>query len=402
VALAAVVAAVIAVEVSRVDESPGISEVSTGSDGSDWIVTLALCIVAALALVFVQYRKRSRLRSVPVGIAGVLAAGLLGSHWPWQLLAPRVDVPAWAQGNAGLRLYASAGTVEVQDHIRSVSRSAGAWKVVRANVWLTGLERGWSALGGLTRARIEFGETAALTSRLAAYAVSLPIGSDGEISDHIVQSELLGAELLGDRASLPRELTTVLFVRDTDYRRLASRNGRYEGRFQIQLVRHVIETIMPIEPGAFHQNSAFRLTLEGAALTSGMVSVSMRESGARSVFDRTPASEFSFYLRNRSTHEALRGYAHEPPDGLLSRGLVPFFGGVAFHTSGQANGFTARKLQIEFQRAAMGQRLPIARDWFDEAELVVMRATQEGSIERTLRIARFHLGESAESVPLSE
>jgi hypothetical protein len=98
----------------------------------------------------------------------------------------------------------------------------------------------------------------------------------------------------------------------------------------------------------------------------------------------------------------LRGYAHEPVEGPLSQGLLPFVSG-GFHATGQADGFTTRKLQIEFQHNEKGERLAIGRDWFDKSELVVVRATQEATLERTLTMARFHLEEGTEtSAPIDE
>jgi hypothetical protein len=59
----------------------------------------------------------------------------------------------------------------------------------------------------------------------------------------------------------------------------------------------------------------------------------------------------------------------------------------------QTSGFRARGLLIRFPagRGTEGAPLSIDDRWIEEAELVVVRVTREGSVERTLEIAGFPL-----------
>jgi hypothetical protein len=72
---------------------------------------------------------------------------------------------------------------------------------------------------------------------------------------------------------------------------------------------------------------------------------------------------------------------------LLS-GFLPFFYG-----RGQTSGFRVRSLLIRFPPSpgVEGEPFPIADGWLEGAELVVVRLTREGSVERTLTISGFSL-----------
>jgi len=65
--------------------------------------------------------------------------------------------------------------------------------------------------------------------------------------------------------------------------------------------------------------------------------------------------------------------------------VLPFASGTSIEGS---TGFTARALIIMFQtsRGGPGQQVLIDSRWLEQAELVIVRWTQAGSVERRLEI----------------
>jgi hypothetical protein len=65
---------------------------------------------------------------------------------------------------------------------------------------------------------------------------------------------------------------------------------------------------------------------------------------------------------------------------------LPFSGSVE---SGNNPGFMSRAVMILFQpsRSAPGQQVRLDSQWIEQAELVIVRSTQAGAVERRLEIA---------------
>jgi hypothetical protein len=180
----------------------------------------------------------------------------------------------------------------------------------------------------------------------------------------------------------------VLFLRDTELRRLPTADGTYDGRFRVSLTRHEIEATLPLQNGAAHQNGAYRFSIERVQPQANRVSIVARESNASSVFDRREPVRFKFYLRNRQAAEAIQGGGFDLRTEVSLMRVLPFAVGVSSEGS---VGFAPRAVTIEFQpgRGPQGQRPPLDREWFEHAELVIVRSTQAGAVERRLAIADF-------------
>ena len=119
------------------------------------------------------------------------------------------------------------------------------------------------------------------------------------------------------------------------------------------------------------------------------VTVFARDSRAQSRLDRRPASLFGFYLRNRAQGGALAGSESDMRAmPFLSRFMLCSLG-----CSTETSGFVARGLMIRFAppTRVQGDVLPIDDAWFAGAELVVVRTTREGSVQRELDIFNFPL-----------
>jgi hypothetical protein len=76
---------------------------------------------------------------------------------------------------------------------------------------------------------------------------------------------------------------------------------------------------------------------------------------------------------------------------------VPFlsrFMPLSFGYSVETMGFMARGLMISFSPTAgiQGESMPINDAWIAGAELVIVRTTREGSVQRELDITEFPIG----------
>ena len=117
------------------------------------------------------------------------------------------------------------------------------------------------------------------------------------------------------------------------------------------------------------------------------MSILARESNAASVFDRHPRSRIVFYLRNRPMAEAVEGSHRRAEDRRHARASHPVCvrrrreGELRFQAASDHDSVSA-----DLQRTE-----PIVFDdgWLSQAELVIVRSTEGGSVERRLTIADF-------------
>ena len=387
VALALVVTATAAIMFAQIDDGPRDAGGAGTEEPTATIVLTIVAVVAGVALLAVQYRTRSRIRSVPVGAAGLILAFLVSEAWPWPILAPKVDVPAWATRESALRLIALGETVEVNEEMPMFSART-AWRSARAQLRLAGVEPGWTADVGVVDATLQLDGGIRLASAASAYPVPVPIGDEEHPTRGVVR-HLLRAQRVVDSAPPRAESAILFFLRDAEFSRLAPATGTYRGRFHVRLSRHDIEARLPLRPGATHHRGAYRLVIDDVEHTSGSVSILARESDATSIFDRRPAPRFDFYLRNERSGDAVLGAGQPLGEEFVFGRFLPFSIGGSVQTSG----FRARGLVIRFPPGygVEGASLSIEDDWVEGAELVVVRATREGSVERTLDIAGFPL-----------
>jgi hypothetical protein len=387
VALAVIIAATAAIMFARIDDGPTSAGTAGTEEPTAMIVFTVLATISAVALLAVQYRDRSRIRSIPVGVAGLFLAVVVSWAWPWPVLAPKVEVPAWAASESALRLVAPGETVEVNEDVPMFSQRT-AWRSAHAQLRLTGVEPGWSADVGVLDATLQLDGGTTLASAAPGYPVPVPIG-DEEHPTRGVVGRLLRAQRVVDSFPPRVASTIVFFLRDAEFSRLAPATGSYRGRFHVTLTRHDIEARLPLRSGATHHGGAYRVVVDDVERTSGSVSILARESDAASIFDRRPAHRFDFYLRHERSGEAVLGNGLPLGEEFVFGRFLPF----GIYGSVQTSGFRARGLLIRFPpgRGAEGVPLSIDDRWVEEAELVVLRATREGSVERTLEIAGFPL-----------
>ena len=114
ISFAAVIALLTAMLFYRLETLPPLSSGVDVPVPNSGLVGLLLVLIAALVFFLVQYQTRRRVVSAFVGVAGIVVAQLVGSAWPWPVLAPIVAMPGWSANPAMLNLTASANSVAVE------------------------------------------------------------------------------------------------------------------------------------------------------------------------------------------------------------------------------------------------------------------------------------------------
>jgi hypothetical protein len=395
-AVAILISIVAAILMSRADFATATLVVATSApapmpaeDPTGAFLWSILVLVVGFAVLAVQYRTRSRLRAVTLGVAGLLLASAIVSVWRWPFLQPRVVVPEWTAGASALRL--SADPKSIDSHEEGMFGRRTPWTSIRARVHLAGIERGWSATVALLNASIQSDGIVALRTARAGFPAAVPIDANEEYPTRIVIRDLLEVWRLAESAPPKGESPVVFVTRGADGRGSMPATGVYQGRFQVTLTRHDVEATLPLTPGASHQNGSYRIVLDEIERTPRGVALFARESRAVSPFDRTLPSLYGFYLRNRMEGEALIGDAMDVREGPFLSRFMPF--GFAY-SAAESSGFTARGLMISFPPGygIQGESLAIDDRWIAGAELVIVRTTREGSVQRELQIPGFHIG----------
>jgi hypothetical protein len=146
--------------------------------------------------------------------------------------------------------------------------------------------------------------------------------------------------------------------------------------------------VLPLEPGATYQSGPHRLVVRQIRFESDHLSILADESDAVSVFARRPQTMRNVYLRNRRSSQAVLGSSFPlRADVTLLRLLPVPFG----YSAGEPTGFTLEAQAIDFPPTFARRDLPVVLDetWINDAELVIVKSTQEGSVSRELTISDF-------------
>jgi hypothetical protein len=252
---------------------------------------------------------------------------------------------------------------------------------------LTGLAPGWSARAGVREASIQVDGQEGLTSRVRAAPASVAIDDAESVQHHEVIRRLLNVERLIDRRQETRAEPAVLMVaRTPELQRIQPDRVMYAGTFRVSLTRHDIEAVLPFRSGATVRIDAYHFVVDRIHLSRDRMSVLARESDARSVFDRDPHSRVDYYLRNMQASVAVEGsYRELRTDVTLAR-FLPF---VVVGDAENA-GFRALAQEVNFS-TGYGAQHEIAFDdtWLGRSELVIVRSTDGGAVERRVAIADF-------------
>ena len=367
-------------------------------DHTPELVAALVAIAAATALVLVQYRIRLRRRSVPVGVAGLMLAWVAGASWQWPLLQPPPTPPAWATSAQALQLALVPGSIRTDPRSPARPGDRQTWVSTWLQARLTDTQPGWFATATLIDASLQL-RAGRVESASGGYPASISGEGGEEHPQAVVLRQLLGVTRLLPPMPSHRESVLALTLPDVEMARDAPAVGHYRGRFRIGLTRAAVIATLPLQAGATAQDAAYRLVIDSLSTTQwGSGAISARESNATSLFDRQPRSSTSYFLRNRRTREASSGNA--PPDmsgdftlpGFARPDLLPTRLFFTIHDVA-SSGFRARGISIMFPWILGMERedRAAAYAWLADAELVVVRVTDAGWVERTLDIAEFPL-----------
>jgi hypothetical protein len=386
VTAAAAIAVVLALAIYRFEALPSLSTSGGEGESTGGLASFIATVAACLPLLVVQYRTRVRVWSCAIGVAGIVIGYLLNSVLPPP--APVVVIPVWAANPAMLALTANAETVSIEQS-RSMRNSPQDWKLARADIRLRGVEPGWTADIAVQNATVHVPGERPLASNLSAHMTSVPVeGQEQHQIDEVMRQLLKVERLIGQSAHGRRENAIALFVREAEINRVAAPSGTYEGRYHVSLTRHAIEAVLPPAPGTTFQNGPYRFRIAQVQLASDSISMLSQESDAVSVFVARPPTTRSLFLRNLRRSEAIPGSSYELRADVTLMRVLPFSTGFG---AGEHAGFRARAQAVDFPSTYAAETAALTLDdrWLAEAELVIVRSTREGSVERQLAIANF-------------
>jgi hypothetical protein len=391
-AIAAGVAAFAAIQVARLDDGSFAAANFAAPDPTAAPIFNVLFVIATITAIAWQYRTRSRTRAVLVLIAGVALARGLSAVWPWPLLAQQLEVPPWAGDAHTLRIAVDPTTIGTDDSNTTFMARGERLTAVRGAMTLLGVEPGWTAAVYLRQARVVLGSaTVESVTGIMSSTLSLR-GPDAPLSR--VVAHTLGVTTVGEAQPPEIGRPTLFAASQADVAKHAPAIGHYRGSFYVALAHHEIEGTLPLEAGAKHAGPAYRLVVDSVARVNGNLVATLRESRASSVYERRPLAFYTLYLRNRARREALAGSEDYDLSGQFSLlQLLPFGGGSFGFGAEYMEGFSCRGLRVWFPpRYRADVTTPTIDDaWLAGADLVVVRQTQEGTVERTLEIADFPL-----------
>jgi hypothetical protein len=355
-------------------------------DPTAGIVFLLGVTAAGLGLAALQYRTRLRRVSVPAGLASVAVLALAVAYWPFPLLRVPSVLPPWVHNSNAVRLTVASPVIDMTqangwapDGVPSVRRGT-------SRVIVDGLEPGWVPQVQLLRASITLANGSTLGSGRSFSSPAL-LGNSPDDAARVVTRQLLGvAHLVTPPAYTADAGTTTLALRPAAIDHLIPANGSYRGEFGVSLAHWEVVATLPIRPGAAFQDDSFRFAIDRAiSARDAQITVRAREWRATSSFDRKPRIAYMFYVRNAQRTHAMTGHESEAFGSFSSVSFgLPF----AVSSGGGPERFFTRAAQVYFPTyyGPPGPAVTWAPEWNDTAELIIVRATEAGTVARTLDI----------------
>lgn len=387
IAMWVVLITVNAVTIDRFASRPPITPAQGPYDPTPGAIAAVVTVLAAGAFLVVLYRTRNRTGAVAIGAVGVAIAWTIGSAWTWPLLAPRTETPSWAFDATRLQLSVVPDGVKTQ-----VGADWGyeppVWTVARAPITTSGLEPGWLADASVRETSLRINGREALVSNVRGPRSSPAIVEDMHQHTEVMRRVLQVGRLNDWSQQETSEAAVVMAARTDDLRALGGDAGIYEGRFRIWLAHQKILAVLPLRVGSFTRAGAYRFNLDRIRVRQSRISLLGRESDTASMFTRDPSSRIEYYVRNPITSEAVQAAWRLLRSGP---GVAGFFPAVAdMEDESQRSGFIARAIGLEFP-SSFGKQQGVVFDetWIERGELVIVRSTEAGTVERRLAIANF-------------
>jgi hypothetical protein len=387
----------IAVMMRNMPDGPQMVDVTgrSGTSPSGGVALLLLAITAGGAHVAVQYRTRSIKAAAAASVTGIALIVLVALYWPWP--APLLPPPAWAARDSAVRLISAAPRGEFTP---SDWNMASAWQSGVTPMRVDGVEDGWQATVKLADASVEFPDGTTLKTAGNGYATTVRLAAAPETPVDDPARNVLGVarmleaplEPLSDRSAL------AIVISQSDFDKYRNATGTYRGRFVVDLDHLVTAATLPLHAGAVFQGRRHRVLIDEVRRQGRGLLVRIRLFSSASLFDTEQMPYLTFYLRNRSTSEAVSGSPHEQSGGHLGSPVtlathVSFSAGpgVGFSITGQTLRFPTRYRPNE-------QGIELTGDWLSQAELVIVHTIASGSVTRTIETTGFQIVEAPPSV----
>jgi len=350
------------------------------------VAMTALAIGGAVAAA-VQYARR-RIRDSLIVVAAVLAVAIAaGTYWPVAFLRVEVPSPDWAASPSTPQFSLDAGAVRLE-RPRAWSEQPATW-IARIPARMSAAPPGWLATARLVRGELRVDSGARFSRHGVSYASTLPDLDGRDPIDTSLQGVLNVRRLLGRGAmhGHTEPFGIVLHVPPDAVSEKERRSGAFTGDVAIDITKVEWAASLPLKGGAAYQEGPYSVVVDDVREMEGVILLRTRETSVGTMFDRRPRPMYSLFLRNAARSEAVRGSGHYD----ASHAPFPLIGGFTISMAGPG-GFSYRAQSVTFDgRTQPDATSPLDRQWLDEAELVIVRATHSGSIRRALEIREFPL-----------
>jgi hypothetical protein len=355
-----------------------------GPDPTPAAVMLVVAAIFASAVVVVQYRRRSRPRSLSVVATGVLVVASIGMAWPAG--ARHVAPPDWGGDSSKGRLLSLGSSVYFDSDPSRSWNVQGGVAVGRGDVALADIPEGWLSATRLRRATLQLDGGQSIESREFGFGAVLPV-ADERAPVAVALKRVVGVDTIAWGDTGPANEAVLLALPRSKVPPLGS-SGRYAGTFAIDLSRISVAAVLPLNRSTTFDEGAHRLTLVGASLSEMGPRVRVRLSDASPALDASPGRAYYYFVRNRSAGQAIGGQQQYWGTSLV--GFLPV--GNMYVTA--LLPFSARSDEFLFPALSPETRkLRIDEQWMRGAELVVVKVEQAGTIERTLELPRLHVAQ---------
>ena len=393
--IAVSIAIAIAIMTARLSDDPFIGSEGGVDEPAGALIFNILFVAAALLALVVQYRTRLRTRSIVAGVIGVTIAYIVEATWPVPFLSPRLLLPDEAREAGALTLRVDPATISTRSAQAFFPGHDTQWSTVNGQVGIAELPTGWSAAIRVREASLQFAGGETLSSAPGMFG-SVLVGDSGDRVPSSVVRDVLGVTRVGSAVpptvEQPPHYPVLFRLRREQLANRAPARGEYRAQIDIWLTHHVIDGVVALDVGRVHRNMGYGLAIQSISRSNGELAIIARESRASSVWQRRPWGQYNFYLRNRMRAEALTMSDYDLHGQLTFASFLPF-SGVSVG-SAYGNGFFTRALVITVppRYDARAQTLIADDAWLADAELVIVRTTQEGMVTRALHVSEFPLG----------
>jgi hypothetical protein len=369
-------------------------------DPTTAVVSLAVSILGALAVIVYQYRYRRWRIGTALAVLGVMAMTFVPELWPWRFLRPSAPDPGrWSHDVASTPVVVDPRTA-MQTTTRDAFESSGPrLRQIHAAVTLAGMPADFEVQTVTARGTLTLPDGTTLQS---VRNEGIPGPGDVDVSSPIRAA--LGVErILNDVEERPRTWPALLAIEEDLHQRHKGKTGRLDATLDVHLRRTRVRGTLPLRTGAFLDDGLSRAEIVRASPAPGGYKLLVRQWHVIPLTESRTGVGYEFVLRNRQEGSAVQlgrsmffsGNFAGP--SLASRALsAAMSGSFDFSFSGSPSGFRVQTEALEFpMRMGLGfvglTELPAS--WFDNAELVVLETAYAGTVTRSVSLADFVIPE---------